>query len=65
MKICKNSLALCLARLCMNPTDLRQKGLSPQSITRAMNGENLTPKTVGRIAIALGVDVETIVAKEC
>lgn len=64
MKICKRSLALCLANLCMNPTDLRQKGISPQSVTRALKGENLTPKTVGRIAMALGVSVDSIVEKE-
>lgn len=64
MKICKRSLALCLANRCMNPTDLRGKGVSPQSVTRALNGENLTPKTVGRIAFALGVPVESIVEKE-
>lgn len=64
MKICKLNLILCLANLCMNPADLRRKGISPQSITRALNDGNLTPKTVGRIAMALGVPVEAIVAKE-
>lgn len=60
MKICKYRFDLCLARRCMTASDLRSVGISPQSITRAVNGQELTTRTVGRIARALGVDVSEI-----
>ena len=60
MKINQNSLELKMARACMNLSDLRKKGFSPRTIARASKGEELTTKTVGRIARALGVDVEEL-----
>lgn len=60
MKLQKNKLEIAMARACMSARDLRRKGLSPATISRAVNGEELTVKTVGKIARALGVDVTEI-----
>lgn len=58
MKIDKDKLTIALARRCMNLRALRNGcGLSPQTLTRANAGEDVTPESVGKIARALGVDV--------
>lgn len=60
MKLQKAKLEIALARACMSSRDLRSKGLSPATLSRAIRGENLTVKTAGKIARALGVDVTEI-----
>lgn len=57
MKISKTKFDIALARACMSARDLRQKGLSPATISNATRGNDLTPKMAGKIARALGVDV--------
>lgn len=57
MKISKTKFDIALARACMSARDLRQKGLSPTTISNVIRGNDLTPKMVGKIARALGVDV--------
>lgn len=64
MKIQKDKLEVALARACMNARDLRNDGISSNTIVRAMRGEELTSKTVGKIARTLGVDVLEIISKE-
>ena len=59
MKIDNRKLELALARKCKSMSDLRD-GSSPQTLRRIMNGEEVKPKTVGRIALALGCDVADI-----
>ncbi len=61
MKLNKYRLELAMARACMNARDLRQNGISSTTISRAINGEDLTVKTVGRIARTLNVDVAEII----
>ena len=63
MKIDVGRLNMMLARRCMALTDLRS-GTSPQTLTRIMRGEEVKPRTVGRIAKALGVDVADILEGE-
>ena len=63
MKIDTARLDLVLARCCMNAADLRN-GTSPQTLKRIYRGEEVKPKTVGRIAAALGVDPAEIMEKE-
>lgn len=63
MKIDTARLDLILARRCMNTADLRE-GTSPQTLKRIYHGAEVKPKTVGRIASALGVDPAEIIAKE-
>ena len=63
MKIDVKKLDLALARQCKSTIDLHN-GTSPQTLKRIRRGEEVKPKTVGRIARALGVDVEEIIEKE-
>lgn len=55
MKIDNQKLELYLARQCKSLSDLRD-GSAPQTLRRIRQGEDVTPKTVGRIAKALGCD---------
>lgn len=59
MKIDPKKLELCLARECKSLSDLRD-GTSPQTLQRIRAGEGVKPRTAGRIAKALGVDVTDI-----
>lgn len=62
MKINIEKLNLLLANRCISGYELmRQAGLQEHTYSRIRNGfENLRPKTVGKIAKALNVDVEEI-----
>lgn len=60
MRLNKARLELSLARACMSARDLRKAKISPATIKRAINGNELSTKTAGRIARALGVDVTEI-----
>ena len=59
VKIDVGRLNMMLARRCMALTDLRS-GTSPQTLTRIMRGEEVKPRTVGRIAKALNCDPSDI-----
>lgn len=63
MKIDTKKLDLLLARRCMSLRDLRESA-SSQTLTRIRRGENVNPKTLGRIAQALGADPSEITARE-
>lgn len=63
MKIDTARLDLVLARRCMSKAELRD-GTSPQTLKRIYRGAEVKPKTVGRIASALGVDPAEIIVKE-
>lgn len=60
MKISVKRLDLILAKNCMSMSDLKPD-VSPQTLKRVRRGEELLPKTVGKIARAIGVDVSEIV----
>ncbi len=60
MKVDPKKLELHLARACMSEVDLRN-GTSPQTLLRIRRGMEVKPKTVGKIALALGVDVIDII----
>lgn len=62
MKVDPQKLDLFLARKCKSLSDLRD-GTSPQTLKRIRQGNDVQPKTVGRIANALGVDVADIIEK--
>lgn len=59
MKIDSRKLDLILARECKSLSDLRD-GSSPQTLRRIRRGEEVQPKTLGRIARALNCDVTEI-----
>lgn len=53
---------LAMARACLNLTELAQKAEMPQpTVKKAVYGGNARPATLGRIAKALGVDVEDLI----
>lgn len=60
MKVVGNKLDLVLARQCKNLTDLRTD-LSPSTLAKIRNGENLRPKTIGLLARLLECDPVDIV----
>ena len=64
MQINKIKLEMALARNCLSISALREKGLSPQTLTRIRNGAEVKPVTVGKIAKALGVDPADIIEME-
>lgn len=64
MKIDNHKLNLLLAERCMSITELRCKGLSPQTLTRIRRGEAVKPKTAGKRAAGLGIPVAEIIKGE-
>lgn len=63
MKVDSAKLDLALARQCKSESDLRN-GTSPTTLIRVRQGKELKPRTVGRIAKALGIDVTEILKEE-
>ena len=60
MKVNVAKLDLALARRCKTMRDLRE-GVSPQTLTRVKRGEEINPRTLGRIANCLGVDPSELI----
>ncbi len=60
MRIDPKKLELYLAKACMSESDLRTN-TSPQTLLRIRKGMEVKPKTVGKIARALDVDVLDII----
>ena len=60
MRINPKKLELFLAKACMSERDLRS-GTSPQTLLRIRKGMEVKPKTAGKIAKTLGVDVTEII----
>ncbi|WP_369282188.1 helix-turn-helix domain-containing protein [Oscillibacter sp. GMB15532] len=60
MKIDPAKLDLLLARKCKALSDLRE-GSSPETLKRIRKGEEVMPKTVGRIARVLNCDPADII----
>ena len=60
MYISKNKVELVLARQCKSLRDLRN-GLSPGTLAKVRGGEELRPKTVGKLARLLGCDPADII----
>ena len=58
-------MRIAMANACMNTGDLKNKALIPEgTMKNVLNGCNSRPATVGRIAKALGVPVESILMDE-
>lgn len=60
MKLSVEKLEIELARQCKTISDLRT-GASPKTLTKIRLGQEVTPRTAGRIARALNVDVKELV----
>jgi lambda repressor-like predicted transcriptional regulator len=68
MVVNRDKLALAMAKAGMTTRALRQEGkLSPQTVARIKSDPNYRPNPViiGRLAKALGVEVEEIVEVDC
>lgn len=62
MKIKRDCLQLAMARACMSTDDLQKAAEMPRpTLNNAINGRGISPKTAGRIAKALKVDVSEII----
>lgn len=66
MKISKTKFDIALARACTNATELSKKGIGRTTLNRATGSgkEGVSPKMVGKIARALGVDVTDLLESE-
>ena len=64
MKLNSKVINIELARRCVSASFFMKYGIAQQTITRAMNGADITPRTVGKFAKALDVDVTEIIAEE-
>lgn len=60
MKISKTKLELAKARACMSTEDMIKAGIPKGTLNNACRGD-VSPKTAGRIAKILGVDVTEII----
>ena len=63
MKIDRRKLDFVLAEQCKSISDLRTP-LSSVTISRIRRGEDVMPKTAGRLAKALGVNVADLLEQE-
>lgn len=63
MKIDRQKYELAKARACMGQKELIEAGIPKCTLYRASR-EDVSPKTIGKIAKALGVDVTDIIETE-
>lgn len=63
MIIDRKAIEMLLAKNCLSQTKLVSiSGVSQTTLSKAMNGHDTRPVSVGKIARALGVDPEQIIA---
>lgn len=54
-----------MAKDCLSTADIADKArITSQTVRRAISGKQIKPKTVGKIAKTLGVDVTEILLEE-
>lgn len=57
MRVDRKKLELAMARACMNTEELVKATKMPRpTVNNAITGRSVRPATLGRIAVALGVD---------
>lgn len=65
MKVDRNKLKIAMAKACMNSGDVQKaSGLKRPTLNNVITGRGVTPATLGKVAKALGVEVEEILEKE-
>ncbi|HJB57567.1 MAG TPA: helix-turn-helix transcriptional regulator [Candidatus Flavonifractor intestinipullorum] len=65
MRVNRDRLDLCMARVCLNTASLANAaGLPVQTVNGARRGRNIRPATLGKISKALGVDPGDIIETE-
>lgn len=61
MKADRNKLELAMARACLLPGELAAAAKLPRpTLNGVINGRSVRPATLGKVARALGVDVEEL-----
>ena len=60
MKINRKKYELACARACMSFEDIVKTGIPRGTLGNAMRGDDIKPKTIGKIAKALNCDVTDI-----
>ena len=59
MKVNKDKLLLAMSRACMDSRELAEKARLPRpTLNNAIAGKGVRPSTMGRIAKALGIDLQ-------
>lgn len=62
MKADRRKLEIAMARACMNTEDLQKSvGIPRPTLNNVIVGRNVRPGTLGRVAVALKVDVTEII----
>lgn len=61
MKMNRRKYELARARACMSFNDVVNFGIPKGTLCRVMNGEDVRPETIGKIAKALKCDVTEII----
>ena len=65
MRVNKSKLELAMSRACMNGKDAADAAQIPRAtFNNAITGRSIRPATLGKIARALGVDVEELIDRE-
>lgn len=65
MKVDRKKIELLMAKDCLSTADIADKArITSQTVRRAISGKQIKPKTVGKIAKTLGVDVTEILLEE-
>lgn len=65
MRINKRKLKIAMANVCMNTADLQKVADIPRpTLDGAMQGKGVSPKTMGKIARALGIQPSEILVDE-
>ena len=62
MKASRLKVELAMARACMTTHDIAKAATIPEpSVKNVLYGKKVRPKTLGKVALALGVDVSEII----
>lgn len=65
MRANRKKVELAMARECMNATDIAEISEMPlPSVKNVLSGRRVKPKTLGKVASALKVDVTEIIEEE-
>ncbi len=65
MKANRKAVELAMARACMNKKDIAQKAEMPEmTVKNVLDGRGVNPRTLGKVARALGVDPLEIMEQE-
>lgn len=65
MKANRKAIELAMARACMNSSDIANKaGMPEMTVKNVLLRRSVTPRTLGKVARALGVDPLEIIEQE-